>query len=126
MYSPNLTFSSSDQFRACGMSINSQAHNCYELVYFHKASGVLTLGDATYPLRNGTIYIAFPDTLHSEIHTGYGLTLCLCEYTIHIKYHFACHLACVDIFFLEYHGSIQGFEFTDVFNRVRNISRKSR
>lgn len=72
MYSPFLTFFSADQFRARGTSINSQAHNCYELVYFHKASGILTIGDEEYPLRSGTIYIVYPGTVHSEIHIGDG------------------------------------------------------
>lgn len=73
MYSPTLSFFSSEQGRAGGTSISSHAHNCYELVYFHKAGGTLSLGGKTYPLQSGTIYIAYPGTQHSEIHTGSGL-----------------------------------------------------
>ncbi len=72
MYSPNLRFFSTDCTRACGTEITAHAHNCYEVVYFRKANGSLTLGSRTYPLHNGTIYIAYPGTPHSEIHTGDG------------------------------------------------------
>ena len=72
MYSPHLIFFCSNKNRPRNSEVYSHAHSCYEIVYFNKANAALTMAENTYHLGDGTIYIVYPDTPHSEIHFDSG------------------------------------------------------
>lgn len=73
MYSPHLIFFCSNKNRPQGSEVYNHAHSCYEIVYFNKANATLTMSENTYHLEDGTIYIVYPDTPHSEIHLNSGI-----------------------------------------------------
>lgn len=71
MKNPKLTFIFKEP-RGGKTAVNSHSHTSYELVFFHKADGSLFVGENSYPLQSGTIYVVYPNTLHSEEHYSSG------------------------------------------------------
>jgi len=71
---PKLIFFSQTD-RKKGTIIEAHVHNCYEIVYFTKADGVLTIGNTEYKLRSNRMYLVYPNTSHKEIHTSDGHVL---------------------------------------------------
>lgn len=68
MQNPSLTFFSLMQGREKNTSVGRHMHDCFEIVCFDKANGVLTIHENTYPLQDGTLYLVYPNTPHSEVH----------------------------------------------------------
>ena len=68
MLNPSLTFFSLMQGRGKNTSVGRHMHDCFEIVCFDKADGVLTIHENTYPLQDGTLYLVYPNTPHSEVH----------------------------------------------------------
>lgn len=68
MQNPSLTFFSLMQGRGKNTSVGRHMHDCFEIVCFDKANGVLTIHENTYPLQDGTLYLVYPNTPHSEVH----------------------------------------------------------
>lgn len=68
MQNPSLTFFSLMQGRGKNTSVGRHMHDCFEIVCFDKANGVLTIHENTYPLQDGTLYLIYPNTPHSEVH----------------------------------------------------------
>ena len=68
MQNPSLTFFSLMQGRGKNTSVGRHMHDCFEIVCFDKANGVLTIHENTYPLQDGTLYLVYPNTPHSGVH----------------------------------------------------------
>ena len=68
MQNPSLTFFSLMQGREKNTSVGRHMHDCFEIVCFDKADGVLAIHENTYPLQDGTLYLVYPNTPHSEVH----------------------------------------------------------
>ena len=57
MQNPSLTFFSLMQGREKNTAVKRHVHDCFELVFFDQADGVLTMHQNTYPLQDGTLYL---------------------------------------------------------------------
>lgn len=69
MYNPILNFYFSEN-RPSTLSVGNHSHNCYELVYFSKVKGNLSIRDASFSLNPGNIYFVYPGSVHSETHSS--------------------------------------------------------
>lgn len=68
MYKAKLNFFYDNVSLDKNTLVTTHSHNCFEIVYFSKANGTLTINDSNMHIDSGTIYLIYPGTNHSEIH----------------------------------------------------------
>lgn len=74
MYNPKLNFYYKEN-RSASFEVAGHSHNCYELVYFEKVDGLLSINNTQLPLKPGCIYFVYPGNIHNETHlSDYNVT----------------------------------------------------